>query len=39
MKKPCRKCTPKVNSKAFFDFIKEPKAAIACKEFFYKSEI
>ena len=39
MKKPCRKCAPKVNSRPLFNFIKQPKTAIACKEFFYKSGI
>ena len=39
MKNPCRKCAPKVNSRPLFNFIKQPKTAIACKEFFYKSDI
>ena len=39
MKKPCRKCAPKVNSRPLLNLIKQPKTAIACKEFFYKSDI
>ena len=39
MKKPSKKCAPKVNSRLLFNFIKQPKTAIARKEFFYKSGI
>ena len=39
MKNPCRKCAPKVNSRPLFNFIKQPKTAIAYKELFYKSDI
>ena len=39
MKKPCRKCAPKVNSRLLLNLSKQPKTAIVCKEFFYKSDI
>ena len=39
MKKPCRKCAPKTNSRPFFNFGKQTQTAIPCKEFFYKSDI
>ena len=39
MKKPCRKCAPKINSRPFFNFGKQTQTAIPCKEFFYKSDI
>ena len=38
-KKTCRKWATRVNSRTLFNFIKYPKTAIACKEFFYKSDI
>ena len=39
MKKPCRKCAHRVNSRPLFNFDKQPKTGIICKEFFYKSDI
>ena len=36
MKKPCRKCAPKASSRPLFNFGKQPKTGIACREFFYK---
>ena len=35
MKKPCRKCAPKANSRHLFNFGKYPKTAVACKGFRY----
>ena len=39
MKKPCRKCAPKANSRPLFNFGEYPETGIACREFFYKSDI
>ena len=39
MKKPCKKCASKPNSRPIFNFGKEPKTAIACEEFFYKPDV
>ena len=39
MKKPCRKYAPEANPRPLFTFGKYLKTAIACKEFFYKSDI
>ena len=39
MKKPCRKCAPKANSRPLFNFGEYPETDIACREFFYKSDI
>ena len=39
MKKPCRKCAPKANSRPLFNIGKQSKTAIVCKEFFCKSDI
>ena len=34
MEKPCRKCASKASYRPPFYFGKQPKTAIACKEFF-----
>ena len=39
MKKTCRKCAPKANPRPLFNFGKYIKAAITCKEFFYKFDV
>ena len=39
MKKPCRKYAPNASTRPLLDFSKLPKTAIACKQFFYKSDI
>ena len=39
MQKPCRKCAPKASPRPLFNFGKQPKTVIECKEFFYKSDI
>ena len=39
MKKTCRKCAPKANPRPLFNFGKYLKAAITCKEFFYKFDV
>ena len=38
MKKSCRKCAPKANSRPLFNFGKKPKTDITCKECFHKSD-
>ena len=39
MKKTCRKFAPRVNSRSLFNFIRQSKTTITCKEFFCKSDI
>ena len=39
MEKPCQKCAPKASPRRFFYFGKQPKTAIACKNFFQKKDI
>ena len=36
MERPCQKCAPKASPRRFFYFGKQPKTAIACKNFFQK---
>ena len=39
MKKSCRKCAPKASPGPLFYFGKKPKTVIACKKFFWESDI
>ena len=36
MEKSYRKCAPKANPRPLFNFVKQPKTAIACKKLFWK---
>ena len=36
MEKSCRKCVPKASPRSLFNFAKQTKTTIVCKEFFLK---